>query len=260
MMSRHDVLVGTCLAALMSLAACVPHLEPVEPISTDRPDQTESTTLVPAGMVQVEGGATVSRSGAQHSTSIGEALVRIGVRPSLELRIEPLSVTRIGSSGARSYSGMEDLAVGLKTPLYRRSTAAMPLVPDVSLLVATTLPTGAAAIGASGAEPEAKLAAQWGIGTRAGLASNLTLRRGREAGEGYWERGLTASLGFDFTNRAGSYLEWYAIRDSRSVVATQVINGGVTYRLTGDLQIDARVGSALRERGRFAGVGVARRW
>jgi hypothetical protein len=212
------------------------------------------------GIVQVEGGATVSRSGAQHAASAGETLVRIGLHPSLELRVEPLTVTRISSSDARSSSRLENLGVGVKTPLYRRASDAGQLVPDVSLLVASTLPTGAASIGARHAEPGAKLAAEWEFNDRAGLASNLTLRHDREDGAGYWERGLTASFGFDFSKRASSYLEWYGTQDTRSTGATHVIDGGVTYKLTGDFQLDARVGRASRELGTFAGAGLARRW
>lgn len=237
----------------------MPHLEPIEPIETDRPDQTESATLVPAGMVQVEGGATASRSGAVHTASYGETLVRIGVLPALELRIEPLTQTTSRIAGRPSTGGLEDAAVGIKTPLYRRDSAQRRL-PDVSLLVAASLPTGARPFRGEGLQPEAKLAAQWSLADRVGLATNLTARRGREAGESYWERGATASFGFDITERTGSYLEWYAVRDGREVKARRVLNGGLTYKVTADFQIDGRIGRAEGERGGMIGVGMGRRF
>ncbi len=242
-----------------ALAACVPHLEPIDPIATDRPDQTESATLVPAGIVQLEGGVTATRSGAVHTTSYGEALVRIGLHPALELRIEPLTHTSIQTSGASSVAGREDAAVGIKTPLFRPDSGRRAL-PNVSLLVATALPTGSRPFRGDGLQPGAKLAAQWSLAERLGLAANLTARRGREAGESYWERGASASFGFDVTPRTGSYLEWYATRDGRERDAVHVLNGGLTYRVTRDFQVDGRVGKAIGEKGGYGGVGIGRRW
>ena len=43
---------------------------------------------------------------------------------------------------------------------------------------------------------------------------------------------------------------------------TQFVNGGLTLLLSGDFQLDARVGSGVGRNGRdlFAGLGLARRW
>jgi hypothetical protein len=240
------------------VAACVPHLEPVEPIETDRPDETESTALVPVGMIQAEGGTTLNRSGGLHETTIGETLIRIGVAPSLELRIEPLTHTTASADGARMGSGLEDAAIGIKTPLHRRALGSSAFVPDLSLLVATSLPTGSRLFRAAGPEPEAKLAAQWSLSDRLDAGANLTTRRTRDEGGSFWERGLTSTLGLTLSQRAGSFVEWYGIRDQRET--RQVVDGGVTFRLSSDFQVDARVGKARREEGGFVGVGVARRW
>ena len=244
---------------LIALAACAPHLEPLEPISTDRPDQTESVQLVPAGMVQVEGGATVSKGGGVRTTSYGEILLRLGVAERLELRVEPLTRTTVRGGDAPGVAGLDDMAVGIKTPLFRADSAPR-FVPDVSLILATSLPTGARRLRAVGAQPEAVLATAWSLADRLGLATNLTLLRGRASGGRYWERGASASAGIGLTERAGSYVEWYAVRDTRDDAAVQVVNGGVTYRLSSDLQLDARAGRGTRNEGVFAGVGIARRW
>lgn len=258
-MRRHDVRALLGALSISAVAACVPHLEPIDPIETDRPDQTESATLVPAGIVQLEGGVTATRSGAAHTASYGEALVRIGLHRTLELRIEPLTQTSVHAPGAPSVNGLEDAAVGIKTPLYRPDSSRR-VLPNVSLLLATALPTGSRPFRGDGLQPEAKLAAQWSLGERLGLATNLTARRGREAGESYWERGASASFGFDLTPRTGSYLEWYATRDGREPSAVHVINGGLTYRVTGDFQLDGRVGRVIGEKGGYVGVGMGRRW
>lgn len=258
-MRRRDIRALIGALSISAVAACVPHLEPIDPIETDRPDQTESATLVPAGIVQVEGGVTATRSGAVHTTSYGETLVRIGLHRALELRIEPLTQTSVHARGAPSVNGLEDAAVGIKTPLYQPDSGRR-VLPDVSLLLATAIPTGSRSFRGDGLQPEAKLAAQWSLAARLGLATNLTARRGREAGESYWERGASASVGFDLTPRTGSYVEWYATRDEREPSAVHVINGGLTYRVTGDFQVDGRVGRRTGDGGGYVGVGVGRRW
>ena len=259
-MAPRDVRTGFGSLLLALLAACVPHLEPVEPIESDRPDETESTALVPAGMIQAEGGVTISRNGNVHETTSGETLIRIGLAPSLELRVEPLTLTTVSGQGIGSESGREDAAVGIKAPLYRRPEGSPALTPDLSLILATSLPTGTRSLRADGPEPEVKLAAQWELAPRIDAGANLTARRGREQGDSYRETGITTTLGLTLSDRLGSYIEWYGTRDQREAAARQVVNAGLTFRLTGDFQLDGRVGKVRGEEGGFAGIGMAARW
>lgn len=247
------------LAVLLALIACVPHLEPLEPISTDRPDQTESTQLVPAGMVQVEGGATMLSTRGARTTSYGEVLVRAGVHDAIELRVEPFTYTSLSRSGAPEAGGVEDLALGVKVPLFRRDSAAR-FAPDISVIGATSVPTGSRPFRADGAQPEAVLAADWSLAERLSFGSNLTLRRGRSDGARYWERGASTTFGLALSERTGMYAEWFAVRDTRDPAAVHVLNSGITYKLSTDFQLDARIGRGNRDSGTFGGIGFARRW
>jgi hypothetical protein len=247
------------LAMLAALVACVPHLEPLEPISTDRPDQTESAQLVPRGSVQVEGGATVASAHHARTTSYGEMLVRVGVHDALELRVEPLTYTAVRGAGAPRAGGLEDLGLGIKVPLLRRDSVPR-FVPDVSVIGATSLPTGARHFRGEGAQPGAVLAADWSLAERLGFGSNLTISRGRADGERYWERGASATLGIGLSERAGMYAEWFAVRDTRDDAAVHVLNSGITYKLSSDFQLDARIGRGNRDSGSFGGIGFATRW
>ena len=246
-------------AVLGALVACAPHLEPIEPISTDRPDQTESAQLVPRGMVQVEGGATVASNRGARTTSYGEILVRAGVHDAIELRVEPFTYTSLSGSGAPESGGVEDLAIGVKVPLFRHDSASR-FVPDISVIGTTSVPTGARPFRADGAQPGGVLAADWSLAERLSFGSNLTMRRGRTDGERYWERGASATFGFALGERAGMYAEWFAVRDTRDPAAVHVLNSGITYKLSSDFQVDARLGRGNRDHGTFGGIGVARRW
>ncbi|HET9004925.1 MAG TPA: transporter [Gemmatimonadaceae bacterium] len=247
------------LGVLGTLVACAPHLEPIEPISTDRPDQTESTQLVPAGMVQVEGGATMLSTRGARTTSYGEMLVRAGVHDAIELRAEPFTYTSVRGSGAPEAGGVEDLALGVKVPLFRRDSASR-VVPNISVIGATSVPTGARDFRADGAQPEAVLAADWSLAERLSFGSNLTMRRGHSDGARYWERGASTTFGFALGERTGMYAEWFAVRDTRDPAAVHVLNSGVTYKLSSDFQLDARIGRGNRDSGTFGGIGFARRW
>lgn len=247
------------LGVLGTLVACAPHLEPIEPISTDRPDQTESAQLVPAGMVQVEGGATMASTHDARTSSYGEMLVRAGVHDAIELRVEPFTYTSVSRSGAPEAGGVEDLALGVKVPLFRRDSASR-FVPDISVIAATSVPTGARTVRADGAQPEAVLAAEWSLAERLSFGSNLTMRRGRTEGERYWERGASTTFGFALGERTGMYAEWFAVRDTRDPAAVHVLNSGITCKLSNDFQLDARIGRGNRDSGTFGGIGFARRW
>ncbi|HVR97870.1 MAG TPA: transporter, partial [Thermoanaerobaculia bacterium] len=65
-----------------------------EPLVTDRPDFTESTSTVAPGHFQVEGGATLARVEDEDSETWGEVLVRYGLGPRLEARLAAGSYTR----------------------------------------------------------------------------------------------------------------------------------------------------------------------
>lgn len=129
----------------------------------------------------------------------------------------------------------------------------------MSVIGATSLPTGARHFRGDGAQPGAVLAADWFLAERVGFGSNLTVSRGRADGERYWERGASATLGVGLGERAGMYAEWFAVRDTRDPAAVHVVNSGITYKLSSDLPLDARIGRGNRDSGSFGGIGFARR-
>ncbi|HSK75218.1 MAG TPA: transporter, partial [Thermoanaerobaculia bacterium] len=76
---------------------------------------------------------------------------------------------------------------------------------------------------------------------------------------------LSASLsnGFSLTDRLGAYLEYYAFsEETLDGPSTHYLNGGFTWSLSPDLQLDARVGFGLNDPSPdwFAGVGAAVRF
>jgi len=232
-----------------------------EPIVTDRPDFTESTSVVPRGMLQVEGGYTFERAGAVHTHAIGEVLGRVGLLDALELRIGLNSYTITSVAGGSS-TGVEDASLGVKLGLLRRDGHGAAF-PEAALIVATGLPTGGSAVTAGGWEPEAKLALGWDLSERLGVAANLNAASLHGNGGRTGELAGSVSFGYSLTDRIGSYAEYYGFYPTSGPGAdTHFANAGLTYLLTDDFQVDARVGHNLGspEGDYFFGIGLARRW
>ena len=113
--SPRWALVGFGMILAIHGAARVAKAE--EPLVTDRPDFTESSSTVGRGVFQLEAGTTYSEfAGGTDVTTLGEVLARWGVTEYLELRFQlPTYEWDSGSSG--SHSGFVNSGVGIKLDL-----------------------------------------------------------------------------------------------------------------------------------------------
>lgn len=233
-----------------------------EPLVTDRPNFTESPSVVGTRRLQLEAGHTFARSGGVTSSALGEVLLRLGVASRAELRVALNSYVRTGpvpGVAERGPAGWEDASIGAKLALVPEARGG---VPALALLVGTSVPTGSAGLRREAPEPAAKLALAWDLGERWAVSSNLKYAlRAAPGGARVGEPSASLSLGRALTPRLGSYLEAFAFRP-RGAEGTEYVNGGVTALLSTDLQLDARVGSGIGRNGRdyFVGLGLARRW
>ncbi|HEX7019903.1 MAG TPA: transporter [Gemmatimonadaceae bacterium] len=262
-MRTRPVAAAFHLAAL-SLVGCASAAPLHQPLITDRPDYTESVDVVPAGHAQAEGGYTLTRTDGATQRTFGELLVRVGVSDRAELRAD-LGSYATGDGVGGSYQGFDDVGVGAKIRL-ADGGGARSARPAVSLLVGTTVPSGARALRAPHAAPEVKLATDWTLHDGWSLTTNAVyaLEPGDAPAGTPW---LSASLGHDLTDQFSAYVEGYAHgSDAAHRGTTAVVNGGFAYRITDDLQLDVRSGSRAYAsigpvRGSyFFGAGLAARW
>lgn len=258
---RHASLSGwiarlAMLAGAVGCAGARPAPAALGPLVSDRPDFTEATVVIAPAHAQAEAGYTLAGAGATHAHSMGELLMRVGLAPRAELRLT--GNYAVARSGGVSAGGMEDATVGTKLALLG---APRGLVPAVSLLAATSLPTGAAAFRSERATPEAKLALGWSLPAELSLGANANWSRPADALGRHDAHAWSASLGRAVTPRVGAYAELYSVVESRDGRASRFADGGVTLGVHDALQLDLRAGAELGgERGFFAGAGVVRRW
>jgi hypothetical protein len=247
---------------LMACAQRTAGLEPASgPIVTDRPDFTEGTATVPVGMAQLENGYTATREADVRGQTIGEGLLRIAVAERAEIRlgVNSYATTKAGPTRA---AGFEDPSVGFKLRLVAPDAARSRLVPELSLLGVTTLPSRRGPFRESTVQPEAKLAAGWEVSERVGLSSNLGFGSATESRRRFSQLSASGSLGYAVSARVGAFAEYYGLTAGPGAGLAHYFDGGVTYLLTPNLQVDARGGAGANGPApdRLWGVGLSTRW
>ncbi len=229
---------------------------------SDRPDFTESTSLIAPGHVQVEAGVTVTEEGRASELSLGEVFARIGLAKRLELRLVPNSYAIQYPDGFSTVQGREDPTLGVKVG-FLDAPEAPSWRPALSLIAGTTVPVGSREFRSPHLQPEAKLLASWAINDRVSFASNLNYERPFDGARSIDVYAASASFGFVITERVGVYTEVYGFAPQDGLDRTaKFANVGSTLLLSPDLQLDARVGigPSTKTGDYFFGVGVVRRW
>jgi hypothetical protein len=227
---------------------------------TDRPDFTESPQTVTPGRIQVEGGATYTRSGGDRDTTYGELLVRVPMNRRSELRIGVPSYIRSRVSGTKG-SGWDDASLGVKYVLSPGGKGR----PVTSLLLGSTLPTGSRSVAEHRYQPEGKLALGWDLSKTVGLGVNLGYARPTDGGVRFSQVLASASFGFALGEKWGAFAEAYGFsKEAAGGSSTRYADTGVSYLVNPDFPLDARIGLGLNNNvggpDYFTGIGASRRF
>lgn len=243
----------------------------VEPLVSDRPDFTEASSTVGKGRVQLEAGYTYVRDRSNGVTSTlhsyPETLLRIGLFADwFELRLGQNAghARTISPEGIDSASGANDLYLGVKLGL----TEQKGLFPEVALVLQSLVPSGSREFTAGEVLPGANLLYGWDvIEDRLSFGGSTQANRTLDdTGHAYVTLAQSFTVGYTLTERLGAYTEWFALFPTSAVAAgvgpEHYFNGGFTYRVTPNFQLDVRAGVGLNERAAdfFAGSGFAVRY
>jgi len=245
-----------------------------EPLVTDRPDFTESTDAVPPRHLQIEMGYTFTydREGSDRvrDHAAPELLMRIGLIDRLELRLgwagyswtesQFETETPVGRTVTHEdwSQGDNDVSVGFKYKLLDQDGS----VPDLGVIAAATLPSGTAGLSSGDVDPEVKLLWAYDLTDRLGLAGNLNVGAPTEDAHRFVQASGSVTLGVSLTESLGSYVEYFGFYpNAYGSDCAHYANGGFTYLLNKDCQIDIRVGVGLNEEADdfFTGIGFALR-
>jgi hypothetical protein len=248
---RHSVLfLAFALAAIGGAAPSV-----AQDLQTDRPDVTEGATTMPAGRLQLESGVARESDNGDANQAFGQTLVRYGIVEGLELRVELGSWQRL-AGGA---SGWDGGSLGLKARLVDGGDG----VPQTSLVLTAATPLGDDEVAADAWQPDVKVAADWDLPGGFGLGANVGWGRPVEDGRRFDQATWSVSLGPPGGERLGTFLEYFGTtREAPGGDPTHYLDGGLTWALGPDLQVDVYGGAGLVEAATdwFVGAGAAVRF
>ena len=247
--------------------------EEPDPITTERPDFTNSSRTIGRNRIQLESGYTFTSDGRGaarvNSHSFLEALVRVGVFADwFEIQVgQGILSTRTPDpadpAGVNLQTGPQDLYLASKFALTKQDG----ILPETAVTLQVTLPTGSREQGANKVLPGLLLLYSWDvIPDRISLAGSSVFANTEEDDRGYFSYAQSLSVGYTVTKRLSAYTECFAIFPS-GATPTQVgpeyyYNGGLLYQVTPNFQLDARFGVGLNEHADdfFTGVGFAIRY
>lgn len=226
----------------------------VASIEADRPDQTESPAIVPAGWYQFEGGCAHERVDARGTVegTLPTVLSKVGLARWAELRvITERSRAPVSEGGQATAHRLVPVEVGAKFRLMEEHG----LLPCASLIGHVGLPfTAEEPCRPATAFGNFRFTMQHTLGERFALGYNLGAEwdGDRPVATGIY----TLTLGAEATEALGLFVEAYGyINDQES--ADHRIDGGAVLHLGPDVLLDASSGFSLGEQRWFVSAGLS---
>lgn len=224
-----------------------------EPVVTDRPDFTEASSTVGRGVVQLEGGYTYAYdsddAGSAKSHSFPETLLRVGVLADwLELRMAwnyaEETTTQFGGPRQTS-TGAEDLYLGVKWGL----TGQAGVLPEMAIVTQMTVPTGSGDLSAGETLPGIVWLYGWDLNEWLATGAQTKADRALDdvTGEPFLELSQSWTVNYSLAERLGAFTEWFVIapEGADSNHTEHYADGGFTFLVNNDLQLDIRAGVGL---------------
>ena len=240
-----------------------------EPIETDRPDISEASSVVGPGRFQLETGVQLDyQRGGRRDDKIltTPTLLRWGIDRRWEARLETDGYSRLRNSGSgalRQTSGMSPLSPGVK--YHFQDSRPGSSRPSLGVLLHVAVPSGSSTFRTRHLAGDLKLAADFDLGPNWSLGTNFGFLVDQDDDGSAYVAGLaTASLSRSLTERLRVFTE-LALGGSRvrPISDSAILDGGFTYLLNPDTQLDLALGGDISERSTpdlYWTVGVSRRF
>ena len=247
--------------ALTAVQALTVAASAEEPLVTDRPDFTESSSTVGCGVLQLESGATYADfSDGSDVTTVGEILARWGVLDKLELRFLLPTYARESGQGD-STSGFLSSGVGLKYELAQGKGSGFLGGMEAALIASTTVPTGTGDFESSDWQPAAVLATGWELSPDVGIGANLGVARPADDGTRFTSVWASLAMGVGLNESTSIFVELLGFnREEHRGPNTVTFQFGLTYLFSSDLQADVRAARRLTDHGVDFLIGAGISW
>ncbi len=220
-------------------------------IVTDRPDQTESSSTVGLGNLQIESGFLIGfEENAENSNRqvlAPTTLFRYGITKGIELRlVNQFETLRHQHQKAQ---GVSDLEIGTKIQLFKRQESAT----EIALLTHLILPIGTREITNGKYGTINKLSISHELGEQIGLGYNVGYDY---RGNGNGDLTYSLAVGIGVNEKVGIYVEPYG-----GYVGFEefILNfdAGFTYLLSDNFQLDFSFGAGASHRMNYISTGFS---
>ncbi len=226
-------------------------------IITDRPDQTESAAIVPPGYLQFEHGLATDVEDVVKTWSVFSTLIRYGVTENFELRLnaDPHIYDSLYINELRLYP----VSIGIKTKLIEQTKA----IPDLSIIIHVQIPEIASEnLKADHVFITSRLVASHTLADWWNLGYNIGIEW-----DGFTPQPTyiyTLTNGFSVKENIGFFIEIFGniSFDKNIVIDSHFIDGGFTYLISDNIQIDVSGGVNMdfNTRNYFFGAGLSYRF
>ncbi len=215
---------------------------------TDRPDQTESSSVVPLKTLQIETGfifeSDNSNSMKENSFNFNTTLLRFGLLERMELRLgfAYLAVQEnVNTDSVQTNKGFAPLYTGFKILITEENGC----IPEIAFLGGLVLPFAAKTeFKAPHAAPVMRFAFSHTLSEKFGLGYNLGAEwYGETAVPDYY---YSVALGYSITPKIGTFIESFGLIPEEGK-ARHLADAGFTFLVLHNLQLDVSGGLGLNK-------------
>ncbi|WP_445734270.1 transporter [Mariniflexile sp.] len=175
-------------------------------IITDRPDQTESSSTIEKGSLQIETGILLSFSEDDFSSErqllAPTTLFRYGITNGIEIRVLSQFESLKDQNSSQEVSGISDLEIGTKIQLFKKENVNA----EIAFISHLVLPTGSKSLTNDTSGTINKLSISHGLSDTMSIGYNVGYDY---FGEGNGHLTYSAALGISITDTFGLYMEPY---------------------------------------------------
>jgi hypothetical protein len=224
-------------------------------LAADRPGFGDPPNVLPAGVVQMEGGFLYRRYAAENRSlwSVGSPTLRFGMGHRLEFRVGGDGFYLDGVA-----HGFSDHSIGLKYRVANEKTWR----PMVSAIGSVSTPVGDPAWSSASWDPRFKIAASKQVPGDIEISGVWGSGRIPGVGGRWWQNEAAIAAGRSLGERWGVYGELYREgAPCQSESGAWLASGGLTRMIGRNLQLDWEAGRSVRrsEAGWFLAAGFALR-
>lgn len=228
----------TRIFSILLLISYFSNAQEIETIQTDRPDQTETPSVVPKKMIQIESGFSYQKNKTKNKTiTLPSTLWKYGVNDNFEFRL--ISEFSIENDLTIKTSGLKPILIGCKIKISDEKG----IFPKTAFIGHLSLPKVATIqYKTEYYAPEFRFAMQHTLSKKINLSYNL----GSEWDGNTLEPTFiyTISTGYSISKKTATYFEVFGFAPQKENT-NHNIDGGITYLINDNFMLDLSSGFGI---------------